>query len=106
MDSDKDLEKSLRNVDAGPGERVRRKVMSEYTAEFNGTTGKNFWYKAVPLYKAVAAAIMIALASALTGAWIAGSSGGEPHNAPTYVESGETISTAQLKPVIAENDAF
>lgn len=105
MDKDKNLEKSLGSVDAGPGERVRHAVMNEYAAEFQNQRGKKFWYRAVPMYKAVAAAILIALASALTGAWFA-SSTQESQSTPTYAESDKAMAATRFEPVIAESDAF
>jgi hypothetical protein len=105
MDSKKDLEESLGSFNAGPGEHVRRSVMKEFAAELQSPNDKKIWDRTVPLYKAVAAAILIALVSALTGGYIV-SSTQEHQGAPAYAESSEAMATAQLKRVIAESDAF
>ena len=105
MDRDNDLEKSLTSFNAGPGEKVRRAVMDAYGAEFAAAGGNNFWRRAVPMYKAVAAAILIALFSALTGAYFAGSSE-SPRMVPAVASNSDSVELAKIKPVIAENDAF
>jgi hypothetical protein len=105
MDNKKSLEESLGSVNAGPGERVKHSVMNAYTAGFQSEHDKNIWDRAVPLYKAVAAAIMLALISALTGGYIV-SSTQERQSAPAYVKNSEAMAAAQFKPVIAESDAF
>jgi hypothetical protein len=106
MDRDKNLEQTLRDLDTGPGERVKHAVMDEFATEFSSTAGKNFWYKAVPLYKAVAAAALIALVSALTGGYVV-SLLQDQQVAPAYAESSEAlVSAPRLQPVIAVGDAF
>jgi len=100
-----DLEKNLKGLDCGPSGRVKDSVMEAYAAEFGSGGRKALWQRSVPLYKAAAAALIIAVLSGLGGGLI-GRAASVRTAASHAGQNADSLALVTLKPVIAPGDAF
>lgn len=104
MKEQNDPEEFLKEIEFSPGEQVKRAVMNRYVESCETGAPARFWQKRIPLYRAAAAAVLLAMLSAFAGGWL--SRTGNIRSIPVSAEKELKNTMPEIEPVLAVNTKF